>query len=378
MFDSIIIHYDEIGLKGKNRKYFEDMLIRNIKKKIKKKTHQKETGLISFKSTNQEKEEEILKRIPGIAYFSFAKKTNLNLEQIKKDSKKLLKKIEFKSFKVNTERRDKQFKIKSPEINRLVGEVIYEDLNKKVELRNPEVTLTIEITNKAVYLSTEKIQGVGGLPTNPKNKVTCLLSGGFDSPVAAYTLMKRGCEAIFVHFQNKTQLKDSVKDKVISLTKQLSKYQQSTKLYIVPFADIQKELITKVKPEMRMLVYRRFMIKIASKIADLNNSLFLITGDSLSQVASQTLENLNATYQGSDKIILSPLIGMNKLEIINISKQIGTYSISKLPYGDCCSFFLPKHPKLKTKPFVLDNIEKNFDVEKLIEKAVKKTKVKEF
>ena len=261
------------------------------------------------------------------------------------------------------------------ELNSKLGEVIIKALNKKVKMKSPDIMLKIELSKKSAYISNEDIKGVGGLPTNPQQKVVALLSGGFDSPVAAYLMMKRGCEVILVHFHNKNQASSSVESKITKLAEQLSKFQVKTKLYIVPFESLQKEIIMKVNSKLRMLVYRRFMLKIASEVAGMNKAKFLIVGDSLSQVASQTFENLEATYTGLDKHVLSPLIGLDKREIIEISKRIGTYEISAMPYGDCCSYFLAKHPTLKADVKLLEKNEALFDVDKLVEDVLSKSRV---
>lgn len=382
-FDSIIIHYDEIGLKGKNRGHFERLLINNIKKKTGKlvKSVEREVGQITLtitKNKDYSKLKDILSKIPGIAYFSFAKKCSLNFEKLKKEVIDFLKETKFSTFKVDTHRHDKQYKLNSMKINELLGETIINAYNKKVKLKNPELKLKVEISHKAAYISYESIEGVGGLPTNPNQKVVALLSGGFDSPVAAYFIMKRGCQVILIHFQNKNQMTSAVENKVIELSKQLSKFQTKTLLYIIPFEKLQKEIIKKTKAETRMIIYRRFMLRIASKIAETNKAKFLVVGDSLSQVASQTIENLNATYQASNKNIFSPLIGLNKREIIDIAKKIGTYDISAQPYPDCCTYFLPKHPILKADINILKKIESEFDIKSLVEDAVNNKEIKKF
>ena len=185
------------------------------------------------------------------------------------------------------------------------------------------------------------------MPVGSAGKVVCLLSGGLDSPVASFLMMKRGCSVVFVHFVNKTQQSCAVKNKISELVKVLSKVQGESKLYMVPFDEIQQEIITKVDSKDRMIVYRRFMVRISELVALKEKALGLVTGDSLSQVASQTLENLDCVYSVYDGVILSPLIGMNKQEIVNIARKIGTYEISILPYGDCCSFLIAKHPVIK-------------------------------
>lgn len=370
-WDCVVVHYDEIGLKGKNRGFFERLLIKNINIKLDNriKSCVREPGQITIdinKRNDYSEIKDVLSKIPGIAYFSFAKKVKLDLNLIKKKSIDFLRDKEYETFKINTKRHDKNFKLNSMELNSILGKAVVDMYKKKVKMKNPDIVLKVEISNQFAYLSDEGIEGVGGMPTNQKQKVVCLLSGGFDSPVAAYLMMKRGCEVILTHFQNQNQMSGSVKDKIIRLGKQLSKYQIKTKIYIIPFEKIQKQIIMRVHSTTRMLIYRRFMIKISSKIAEINKADFLVVGDSLSQVASQTFENLNVTYKDSEKHIFSPLIGLDKKEIINISKKIETYDISVLPYGDCCSYFLPKHPVLKANEKLIKNIESKLDIDLLV------------
>lgn len=383
MIDCIIVHYDEIGLKGKNRSKFELLLINNIERKAKDfvESVKRDNGQITVnlaKGKDYHKLGDILKSIPGIAYLSYAEKCSLDISKIESEVVNFLKEISFETFKIDTRRHDKSYELNSMDVNSRVGAKVVEKLNKKVKLKNPDALLKIEITHKNSFISIESVEGVGGLPTDPKQKVVALLSGGFDSPVASYMMMRRGCSVILAHFKNENQKGMAVENKIIDLAKQLSKFQIKTILYIIPFEKLQKEIILKCKSEFRMLIYRRFMLRIASLIAKQNNARFVVTGDSLSQVASQTIENLEATYKSSDKHVLSPLIGINKREILDISKQIGTYDISKQPYSDCCTYFLPKHPVLNAKSEELDSIESNFDVDILVSLALKSAEVKEF
>jgi thiamine biosynthesis protein ThiI len=375
-YDSVVVHYDEIGLKGSNRPRFERLLIKNIKTKTGL-TGKREPGQITLTlktGTNISKLEDQLARIPGIAFFSFAKKCKLNKEDIKNCVLKMLKNEKFETFKINTQRHDKNNPFKSMQMNAFLGEEVINKYNKKVRMKNPDLAVKVEISHKHAYVSIKDCAGVGGMPTDPKQKVVALLSGGFDSPVAAFLMMKRGCEVILVHFHNKNQMSRAVENKIVRLGKQLSKYQVKTKLYIIPFEDVQREIILKTQAKIRMLVYRRFMMRIASRIAKTSKAKFLVVGDSLSQVASQTFENLEATYKDAGKHVLSPLIGFDKKEIISIAKRIGTYELSSLPYGDCCSYFLPKHPELRASAKQLREIESRFNVETLVKKAVDKSK----
>ena len=382
--DTVIIHYDEIFLKGKNRYTFEKILADNIKAKAKELIGdmRREPGQIVLEiaqNADAKKIKDIISKVPGIAHFSLAKKVLLSLEQIKKESIDILKDKQFETFKVDTARHHKENEFKSEELNRTIGELVLNKYsNKKVQMKNPDLILKIEISVKDAYISAEQIKGVGGMPTNQKQKVVALLSGGLDSPVAAYLMMKRGCEVILVHFQNENQMTQSVQGKIIQLSEQLSKYQQHTKLYIIPFEEIQKQIIMNVNSTLRMLVYRRFMLRIASEIATQEKAKFLIVGDSLSQVASQTFDNIGATYEAADKHVFSPVIGLDKKEIIAVARQIGTYEISSLPYGDCCSYFIPKHPELKSTTGLLRQQEEKFEMQKLIDDAVSKAKISEW
>lgn len=381
-FDNIIVHYDEIGIKGKNRSRFENLLMDSIKRKLGPaiKSAQREQGQITLILSKKYSQElgAILSKIPGIAYFSPAKKCSLDFEKLKKETVKYASGLDFSTFKIDTHRHNKNYPVKSMQVNALLGEAVINFRKKKVKMLNPDLALKVEISDKAAYLSHESVQGVGGLPTDPKQKVVALLSGGFDSPVAAYMMMKRGCQVIFVHFQNKNQETSAVRSKIVDIAKQLSKFQLKTKIYIVPFEGIQKQIIMKSRAETRMLVYRRFMLRIASKIAEFEKAKFLVTGDSLSQVASQTIENLEATYMVSAKHVFSPLIGMNKREIIDISKRIETYELSAQPYGDCCSYFLPKHPVTRANIAELEKIESEFNIDVLIRDALNNSKTSTF
>jgi thiamine biosynthesis protein ThiI len=385
-FNSVVIHYDEIGLKGDNRSSFEMLLINNIKAKSEGLFDNilRESGQITINLKENLLEEDIFKmrkileKMPGIAYFSFAIRISNDIDKIKKISVDFLKEKSFDSFRISSERHDKSLPLSSNEMNVIIGSAIVDSLNKKVNLKTPDVNLKVEVNTKSAYLSVDNISGVGGLPVDSSQKVVVLLSGGFDSPVAAFSMMKRGCSVILVHFRNENQNECGVESKIRELAEKLSCFQSKTVLYTVLFGDIQREIIIKAKAEKRMLVYRRFMLKIASKIADFNKAKFLVLGDSLSQVASQTLANLEATYNDSPKPIFSPLIGMNKKEIMEISKKIETYDISSRPYGDCCSYFLPKHPVLNAKSDDLSNIESDFEIKSLIDKAVKEAIIEKF
>jgi len=373
-----VIHYGEIGLKGKNREFFERRLITTINaalKELTKKKAMRKYGRIILPLEGEEEEiKERLMHICGIKYFSFAKIVPLEMEKIKEVALDMVKKKEG-SFKVETSRSNKSFFLNSMEINRLVGEYIVRKTKRKVNLKNPDVTIFIEICEKEAYIYSEKIKGVGGLPVIPSERVVCLLSGGIDSAVASFLMMKRGCRVIFAHFFNKTIHSPFVIKKIERLVETLSSYQLRSRLYIIPFEDIQKEIIKKVPAKQRMIIYRRYMMRIANKIASKEKAKAIVTGDSVAQVASQTLDNLKVIYDASSLPVLPPLIGFDKEETIEIAKKIGTYEISITPYEDCCSFMIAKHPETKAKKREIEELESILDIEELVDESIKNAKI---
>ncbi len=390
--ENLVIHYSEIGIKGKNRDFFEKKLMDNLRKSLGNKVKRvykrygriicelnEKTNKNDVGNTNQEKIKEILELFPGVSSFSFATQVKLDIKNIEEKALGLLKEEEFKTFLIETKRSNKQFPLKSPEINKQIGAYLEENLKKEVDFKNPDIKLYIEIGEKEVFIYTEKHKGIGGLPTGTSGKMISSLSGGIDSPVASFLLMKRGCKVVFVHIHNQNQTSEAVLTKLENLVKQLTKFQLDSKLYVVPFEKIQKEIILKVPSKSRMIIYRRFMTRIINEIAKKEKAKGIITGDSVGQVASQTLENINCIYKVSGLPILSPLIGMNKEEIVTIAKKIGTYEISIVPYPDCCSFMIAQHPETKGKLSEIEKIEENIEnSEELIGESVDGAIVKKF
>ncbi|HID71339.1 MAG TPA: tRNA 4-thiouridine(8) synthase ThiI, partial [Thermoplasmata archaeon] len=350
MDKKVVIHYSEIGTKGKNRAFFEKKLAENIRKALKnqvKKVYRRYGRIVcdlkDESDLNSVKQK--LTLMPGLSFFSFASSSLLNIDEIKKKALTLCESREFESFKVEAKRANKSFPLTSIGVNETVGNYLATNLEKKVKLREPELTLYIEILEREAYLYTEKLRGIGGLPVDTGGVLLSSLSGGIDSPVASFLLMKRGCRIVFVHVYNSTLTKKEVLKKLEKIVETLTKIQLNSKLYIVPFEEIQKEIIMKVPAKLRMLVYRRFMMRILNKIAPWEKAKGVVTGDSIGQVASQTIENLTCIYKASELPVLAPLMGMNKEEIVSLAKKIGSYNYSILPYPDCCSFMVAKHPE---------------------------------
>ncbi len=380
LMEYIICHYAEIGLKGKNRRFFEEKLVENIKKALRpeffefvKRISGRLLVKISEKGSGEGKKiAGVLKNVFGIAYFAFAVDCPQKIGEIKKKALEVLKTQKFKTFKIATQRSKKEFLLTSTEINEQVGAEILKKLKKKVDLENPDITLFIEIVEKFAFLYTERIKGQGGLPVNVSGKAVTLLSGGIDSPVAAFLMLKRGVAIIFLHFHAYPYTNKASIEKVQKIVKVLDKFQQGSKLYLAPFAGIQKEILLKTPAKLRVILYRRMMFRIAQEVAKKEKCLAVVTGESIGQVASQTLENIKVIEQVTDLPILRPLLGQDKQEIIKMARQINTFEISILPDQDCCVRFLPKHPTTKANLKEVERAEKNIDIKKLIQMCYNK------
>ena len=373
MYDVILIKYAEITLKGDNKNFFEKKLAENIKRLLKKNKIKYEkivrfrTHMIIHTKEKEEKIRPVIEKIFGIANFSFAYTCEKDIEKI---NKFVLSKTSFmkksKTFKVDASRQNKSFKHNSMEIGRIVGETIYNKYKIKGDMKNPETTVYIDIADNA-YIYFEKIQGLGNLPVGCAGKVISLLSGGIDSPVASLLAMKRGCYVTYVHFYNNE--KDI--QKIIKLVKILNNYQLSCKLYLVPFSIFQISAAN-VFPNYEMILFRRYMLKIAQKIAEIEYAKAVVLGDNLGQVASQTIDNLAALeYENTKMPILRPLITFSKQEIIDLAKKVGTYDISIQPQKDCCSI-VSRTPSTKANVEKVLEQEKQMDIDKLVEKTMKK------
>jgi len=358
---SIIAHFDEIFLKGNNQKFFIECLKKNIRDLF---TDTKVTRIESGLWIENFKESEIarLALVPGVANFAIAFTSELDIEKIGEAVVNFDWNKDTKNFRIKAERSDKRYPLNSVEIEKQLGAVVNKKFGFKVKLENPDLTINIDIGSERAIIYGNQISGAGGLPVGTAGKVMCLLSGGIDSPVAAYKMMNRGAEIELVHFQNQTQVTEEVSQKIMDLAQVLSQYHGKINLHIVPFEQWQKQIVINVPADYRMLMTRRIMFKIAKHIADKQDCQALVTGDSLGQVASQTLENLTAVYQSVDCLKLSPLISSNKSDIIALSRKLGTYDISNRPYEDCCSLFVSRHPQTKAKLEDVLSLESRLDI----------------
>lgn len=380
----ILIHYGEIYLKGANRKFFENKLIQNIKLAL------AEVGGVQVKHIagrmivpiSQEWDLDLVKtklqKVFGIEYFAFAFNTDQDMKQIAKDLLQLLKKEKFKTFRISARRTNKEFPLTSQEIEIKLGDLVRKKFKKKVDLEEFDLDIHLDIVREFAFLYFNRVECRGGLPVGSSGKLLCLLSGGIDSPVAANLMQKRGSAIIYIHFDAYPSTPKENQEKVKELVNVLNNYQFKSKLFLVPFLAVQKEIINKVPEDYRVVFYRRMMLRIARQIALQEDVLALVTGESLGQVASQTVENIRAISEAIDLPILRPLIGSNKEEITELAKNIGTYDLSVQPFQDCCSLYIPKHPVTHADLNKILNIEKDWDFAKLLEKAIKNTEIIEF
>ncbi len=371
--DCIIAHYSEIGIKGGNRPYFEKMLAENIKKRLGKPASREGSKIVV--ESNDIKDLKILKQVMGIANYSPALRTKSSFDEIKQKALEIAQKSRAKTFKVIASRSWKGFEKNSQQINEEIGGFILEKTGMKVKMKNQGASIFVEVGKNNSYIYLKKIKGYGGLPVGTAGKVVSLISGGIDSPVASFLAMKRGAKVVFCHFANQTILTAASKNKVKDLVEKLSPYQNGAKLYIIPFGDFQREIIAKVKPKNRMIVYRRAMMIMAGMVMEKESAKALITGDNLAQVASQTLDNIQVIRSAAKNPVLSPLIGMNKEEIILIAKKIGTYETSIQPYPDCCSYLISNHPETKARIDLIEREEKEIEMQRLAEECVKNSEI---
>lgn len=380
MKEIILIKNGELTLKGLNRANFEDALIKNIKRRLKnlgEVSIRKAQSAIYIEPKSEDFDfEEALQRVKlifGIAAFSRACVCEKDMDDILSKSVEYLKGTmeNIRTFKVEAKRSDKRFPLTSPEICRELGGALLSAFpHLKVDVHNPDRTVFVEIRDFNAYVRAEQIQGAGGLPVGTAGTASILISGGIDSPVAAWTMAKRGLRLNAIHFASPPYTSKRAELKVRTLLSKVARYSGSINLCIVPFTEIQDKIAECCPEDYFTLIMRRMMMRIAEKIARDNGSLALITGESLGQVASQTLQALVTTDNVSNMPVLRPLIGMDKEEIIRISRNIDTFETSILPYEDCCTVFTPKHPKTRPTIELCEAAEKELPIDELIEKAI--------
>tara|TARA_Y100000748_G_scaffold123483_1_gene103772 strand:+ start:441 stop:1625 length:1185 start_codon:yes stop_codon:yes gene_type:complete len=378
---AILIHYSEIALKKNNRSFFERKFVENITKHLKNLQYSKVRRISSrifIEGIEYDQWDEIkgrIKNVMGMKNAILMIRSNHNLDDMKNTIDILVDKYKYDTFRITCKRHFKGYEKTSQEINMLLGEHVVNKTKKSVNLTSPDLNIIIEILKDKAYIGSSKILGYSGLPAKSQEKAFSLISSGIDSPVASFEMIKRGVNLNFIHFHSAPAVNRQSIENVKKLINLLLKYQLECKLYIVPLLDVQQKIMQEVKDKFWVIFFRRSMIKIANKIALSNKGAALVTGDAVGQVASQTLSNIRAISEASTLPILRPLSGMNKEDIINRAREIGTYDISIEPYQDCCSFFVPAHPETKAKMFEIFKIDENLDLDNIHQKAIEDLEV---
>ena len=382
--NSIVIHYQEIALKGKNRPWFVGRLVRNLRGAVSDldvKAVRSLMGRIEIvlgAGATREDVGERIRRTFGIANFSYAGRTPLDLDAL---TAAILHDLEDRtcgSFRVSARRADKRFHLTSPQVEREIGGRIQAAHGWKVDLVNADLVVHVELLSDEAFYCFGKERGAGGLPTGTAGRVTCLLSGGIDSPVAAHRMMKRGCAASFVHFHSYPILSRASQEKARELVTLLTRWQQRSRLHLVAFGEIQQQVVLAVPAPMRVIVYRRLMMRIAERIGRARASQALVTGDAVGQVASQTLENLAVVGSVATLPVFRPLIGMDKEEITAEARRLGSYPISIIPDQDCCTLFTPRNPQTKARLAYIEAAETALPIDALVDRAVTEAIVEDF
>ncbi|MEM4169468.1 MAG: tRNA uracil 4-sulfurtransferase ThiI [Thermoproteota archaeon] len=371
-----VIHYSEIGLKGHNRPFFEKMLVRNVRRLLSGIADpgvKRIQGRLVFplNGADPQRVEESLMKVFGISWFAFATVAEPNVDSIGRtvleEASRLVKPGE--PVKVEVKRADKRFPITSLELSRTLGKMLVEKLGVSISLQTPSKKIYVEVLSREAYVFTEKKKGLGGLPVGSSGRVLSLLSGGIDSPIASYLMMKRGCEVSYLHFHPFQDNAEAENSKVMEIVRRLLPYSGETSVTFVPSYEFQIAAVN-IPAKYDLVLFRRFMFRVAERIAEAEGAKALVTGESLAQVASQTLENMAAISSGLKMPLFRPLISLDKEEIVNMAKKIGTYELSIKPYKDCCSI-LARHPETRAKPEVVKELEKQIDMESVVDRSLK-------
>jgi thiamine biosynthesis protein ThiI len=382
--NSIVIHYKELALKGRNRPWFVKVLNRNLR------TALAGLSVASIRSVMGRIEIELgprsswtdvrerLSRVFGLANFSYAARGPLDFGLLSAEILEALGDRHPASFRVSVRRLDKRFPLTSPQIEREVGGLIKQAKGWAVNLDDPALTIHVEMLTDHAFYFFGKEPGAGGLPTGTGGRLACLLSGGIDSPVAAYRMMRRGCTVMLIHFHSYPILSRTSQEKVREIAELLTKYQLQSRLVLVPFGEIQQQVLLTVPPEFRVVIYRRLMFRIAERLARKWRARALVTGEVVGQVASQTLDNLTTIAGAATMEVLRPLVGMDKDEITAEAARLGTLPISNIPDQDCCQLFTPKHPSTAVSPEQAAEIEATIPVEEMVTRGVAGAMVEDF
>lgn len=376
MEELILIQYGELTTKKANRKMFIQLLEKNIQNLLKEEKIQirKDTTRMFIKTSSTQTVIEKLKKIFGIHGIARCFYVNTNIEDIKKTLLSMVKKDSENTFKIVTKRADKTFPISSMEFSKEMGAYILQNTDLKVDVHTPDLLLNIEIRKEGTYLYSNIEKGIGGYPVGVQGKGLLMLSGGIDSPVAGYLSLKRGVDIDCLYFESPPHTSENAKNKVLDLARILNTFSGNIKVHIVPFTKIQETIYKNVPDSYIITIMRRMMYRIAERFARLQKQKILLNGESIGQVASQTLTSMCVINEVVKIPVIRPVACFDKLEIIEIAKKIGTYETSILPYEDCCTIFLPKHPVIHPVKEKCIEYEKKFDYERLIEETIQEIK----
>lgn len=381
---AVVVHYKELGLKGRNRPWFVQLLVRNIKTALaglRVVAVRSIIGRVEIELAPASDSMEIrdrLGRLFGIANFSVAGRGGHDFTELASAILTDLGDRKVGSFRVTATRADKRLPFTSPQVEREVGGLIKLARGWRVDLEHPGLTIYIEMLPEGAFYFFGKEPGAGGLPTGSGGRVACLLSGGIDSPVAAYRLMRRGCSVLLIHFHAYPILSKTSQDKVREIAGLLTRYQLRSRLVMVPFGELQQRVVLAVPAELRVVIYRRLMLRIAEQLARQLRARALVTGEVIGQVASQTLENMTTIGQATSMTVLRPLVGMDKDEIAREAERIGTFPISIVPDEDCCTLFTPRHPSTRVRIQQAVEAERALPLEEMVAEAVRSSSMEDF
>lgn len=382
--NSVVVHYKELALKGRNRPWFIQLLVRNLRAAL------SDVDVVSVRSVMGRIEielgvdapwSEIRERVGhvfGIANFSYAGRGPHDFAELASIILNDLGDREAASFRVSVRRADKRFPLTSPQIEREVGGLIKQAKGWLVDLEHPALTIHIEMLPDYAFYFFGKEPGAGGLPTGTGGRLACLLSGGIDSPVAAFKMMRRGCSVLLIHFHSYPILSRASQEKVREIAALLTTYQHRSRLMLVPFGELQQQVVLAAPPELRVVIYRRLMLRIAEKLAAKWHARALVTGEVVGQVASQTLENMTVIADATTLEILRPLVGMDKDEIMAEAERLGTLPISNIPDQDCCQLFTPRHPATRATREQVARAEALLPIDEMVDAAVSASSVEDF
>jgi tRNA uracil 4-sulfurtransferase len=372
----VVVHYHEISLKRGNRPLFLRHLARNLRAAtadLGPVALRQRPGRIVLDLDGHPQPEAVrdrIQRVCGVASVALGYRTSSTLEAMESVIGRLVEGRTFASFRISARRAFKTYPLSSVELNRALGAFVLGRVATRVSLEHPELEIVVEVLPDETFVSLDRRPGPGGLPVGASGTVAALLSGGIDSPVAAWRMLKRGCRVVFVHFHSVPYLPDTSQTKARALVERLTEWQYASRLYLVPFGEIQREVVLSVPAPARVVVYRRLMIRIAEAIARREGALALATGESLGQVASQTLENIAAIDAAATLPVLRPLIGTDKIEITDEARRLGTFETSIEPDADCCTLFVPAHPATRMTPAEASALDARLEVDRLVAAGV--------